>query len=440
MPKRKITEQVVNTPFKKIKSNDNSSLQSSEGSSDQDIAVADNRNLIVSVTEAETTVSKKKVILLSISNARPNTALGTAQGDHVTAYKSFLEMLTVAVEGKKVRKSSKVIVEVAKSILPNKAKKFDEVLKNLEEEINAVVSREKRREIIEDLKNVKNSEGKNKYGDKELGRVEEVLKASRRHVFMTVLQKVGQKFIEEINLDEETAFKKEGKVDKTEGTRVKIATHALKAISGLKTIYDLRDCDENIEPQINRFYKNCIKIGAPYRDGANAIFGRDKVGRLDNIWKDTSDKKAFLVRFYSDVNKEKTASITSEIAGFIGNLFDFKHDVHGTKTDARKLLYKVIAKHIVIMFRAFDEFKSFSEEDKNSIIDQFLSDEVLNNQGWLNSNIRQGKKFFKLDLKSLKNGIKECANLSEFRMLSDEEIETNNKQSNKNLDEVRGRK
>ncbi len=75
-----------------------------------------------------------------------DTALGKAQGDHVTAYKSFLEMLLTATEGKSVRKAAGIIANVAKSLLPNNAQKFDDILSSLDAETHEVPFPEEHKE------------------------------------------------------------------------------------------------------------------------------------------------------------------------------------------------------------------------------------------------------------------------------------------------------
>jgi hypothetical protein len=228
MTKKRIRDDDIITPLKKKQktTKDTGSGSDSEtnsgGSSDILVATASNQDLIVSVQEAITTSSGKKVALLSISNNRPDTNLGKAQGDHVTAYRSFLEMLMAATEGSSLRKTADIIAKTAKSLIPDKAEKFDEILKTLEEEIGKKVSTKTRHKILRDLKD------KARYSDSQLESIREDLKYSKRAFFMKVVERIGQEFIKQINLDEETAFKKEGPADKGEGARVKKAIHALK--------------------------------------------------------------------------------------------------------------------------------------------------------------------------------------------------------------------
>jgi hypothetical protein len=173
---------------------------------------------------------------------------------------------------------------------------------------------------------------------------------------------------------------------------------------------------------MDRFYSKYIKTGAPYKDGANATFGESKVKKLNDEWASILDKKAFLNKLYTSTSKEI-------IGGFFGDLFDFKYSVHAGKSRPATLLYKVVAKHIVAMFHAFDEFQSFDNDTKKEIIAKFLQQEILEKQGWNNLKIRQEKKVINMDLEFLREGINKYLNFAEHRMFSSSEIDANQKAS-----------
>ena len=161
--KRKKSETIIYTPAKtqKTSSLDNSpNSQSSGQSSDIAVTTADNQNLLVTIREAKTTATSKKILLLSISNSRPDTALGKEQEDHVTAYKSFLEMLITATEGQDIKKLPYAIAKVAKALIPDKVQEFDKILTDLDDKISKVISRNKRHEIIDKLKLSVEDEGR----------------------------------------------------------------------------------------------------------------------------------------------------------------------------------------------------------------------------------------------------------------------------------------
>jgi hypothetical protein len=410
----------VPTPFKRQKTSKDivtgSDSEQSSGSSDIVVTTASNQDLIVSVRETTTSSSSKKVALLSISNSRPDTTLGKVQGDHVTAYKSFLEMLIAATEGSSLKKAAHIIAKTAKSLIPNKAEKFEKILKNFQDELKKITSRKLRHRVLKSLQDI------NGYSDAELDIIKEDLKSRKRAVYIKTIEQIGQEFIKQINLDEETAFKKEGPSDTREGARVKKAIHALKAINDLKSIYQEQDSDIR-ETRMDRFYSKYIEVGAPYKDGANAIFGESRVRELSRKWSYILDKKAFLNKLYADTNKE---IIGKMIGNFFGDLFDFKYSIHGSKMQSSELLYKVVAKHIVTMFRAFDELQSFDDAVKEKIIEEFLQQEILKEQEWDQLDIpRTAKKIVNLDLKSLQEGVNKYLNFAEYRIFSNSEINAN---------------
>ena len=402
------------TPFvKKRKASDEAhespQSDSSGGSSNIIVTTASNQDLIVSVEEVLTSSSGKKVTVLSISNQRPDTALGKTQGDHVTAYRSLIEMLMTAVEGVSLRKAGVIISDTFKALLPEGGGRFDEMLNSMEPQITRIPSSSDRKKIIQDLRNTGN------YDENFLSHHNEMMKSHKRSVLMSIVRETGQEFIKQINLDEETAFKKEGPADKGEGARVKKATHALKAINDLKPIYEESDSSVK-EARMDRFYKKYVETSAPYKDGANAMFGESVVKSLNQKWDSVLDKKAFLNKLYTGANKEK-------IGKFFGDLFDFKCEAHKSKKSSEDLLFKVTAKHIVTMFRAFDEFQSFDTETKQQIVDKFMEKEILQEQGWSDHAKREGRKKVSMNFETLKEGVGKFLNLEEHRMYSKEEVE-----------------
>lgn len=379
---------------------------SSSEDSGNDVAVATNSDLIVSLRETLTGENQRPIFLLSISNSRSDTILGKVQGDHVTAYQAFLEMLIIASEGYDIREVTTTIAKIAKAIMPNKENLFDDLLNDISNKEKESLSHHERREVVAVLKNLVSKEI--------LAKTQKDLIAGKRKIYMEAVEKMAQTFIEEINLDDNIAFKKMGPSDGAEGAKIRVATHALKAASALTHL--INDSTTRAE---NHFYDDYIKVRAPYKDGANALFGKDNI--ID-IHKNQDKTKIDWTDLYGLIKEEK-------IAEFFGTMFDFKYDNH-FREDI-DVLYEVVAKHLIIMFNAFENLK---KRDTDHIIDLFLKKQVLENSGWKNhltsSNNNQDAKitlgnsiFFAPDEHViLKHGITRHANLREFRMLSEKEI------------------
>jgi hypothetical protein len=79
------------------------------------------------------------------------------------------------------------------------------------------------------------------------------------------------------------------------------------------------------------------------------------------------------------------------------------------------------------MFRAFDGLQSLDKDTKDKIVEKFLSETVLKQEGWNKHEVYESGKNKKLDLVALKNGISKYADFGELKMypseLIDQEVE-----------------
>lgn len=417
----------------------------SPGSSDLKIDTSLNQRLIVNIHEVTDEYGNKQ-IELAIADRRPPTHLGSdKQGDHVTAYIAYLHMLITAVDGESIQKAANIITEAAKAILPDKATVFDELITSLQPLMSTVISRDSRHAIIASLKAGTIPPG-------EIVKANEALKRDKRSVFMNATKQICQKFLEEVNLDEEIAFARAGDQVSGAGAKEKKAIHTLKAINELEAI-DLRAAPKDQEDQFDRLYSSCIKTSAPYIMGINNVLGSEPVrglrARCDNL-KALDRDQAYLATaktqllgelsaLYSHVmNTEEgiTAhtgytSSSKEIAPSqptakidliskcFGDLFDFKYKTHQQKVvDDPELLYRVIARHIVCMFRAFDKLQAYDKNMKDQIIDKFLSEAILGEQGWTKHGSVLVGKLVKLDVDIIKKSIGEYLDLDANKMLT----------------------
>jgi len=410
----------VRTPVATKLSSKARSSSDSSGGSNPLVGVLQNQDIVVFVEEVLTSKTEKSIILISISDNRPDTTLGSTQGDHVTAYKSFLEMLAFAMDGKKIKGVPLYITNLAIAIMPDKKERFDKMLGILEAKANSVVTKEGQKIIIDALE-------KQKVDIALVQQAKDSFQSSRRAVFKEMVRLIGQTFIEEINLGEDTAFKKEGQADKSEGTRVKKAIYALKAIDTLLSINnDIDKTSESHQKKLDYFYEDFIKTGSPYKMGANAIFNseksdgstnNDRVKKAAKGWesKDTKAKEKVL----NDLYYNKGTNINEKIGGFFGNLFDFKFAKHENDIGQPGLLYKVAARHIVTMFHAFGNLQSLDKKARNEIINNFLEIEILENQGWKEYAVKGDN----LDINRLRSEIEKYVDLEAFKIFSKDEIE-----------------
>jgi hypothetical protein len=149
-----------------------------------------------------------------VSNSRPDTHLGAKQGDHVSAFISFIQMLATVVEDENIKKVSHYLANVAKAIIPDKSDVFDEILKNFYQKAGTMYSRIERKKLIAE------SRDRGEDLDK-IERLKNSLKFAERAMFRDVIQEMGEALLKQMNLEEDMAFRKEGEADRAEGSRVK---------------------------------------------------------------------------------------------------------------------------------------------------------------------------------------------------------------------------
>lgn len=393
-PRKKFKTQHTNTPADPTRAHGYSSDSSADGI--QECALED---LVLSVRES---INNGFIIL--ISNSRPKTLFGKKQEDHVSAFASFIEMIVAASEDRRAKDVGLSLYNIGISLMPEKTSVFQSVLSNFPSQHQPRYSRMERKALTRRLRN---------YGENhnDIERLKVALKYAEKAEIKDIIQEMGETFLRQLNIDDTISFRKVGAVDRTEGARVRKATHALKAISDIVTIsYTNNDvCDQ----EMDYFYENYLKKGAKYKDGFNAIAG-EKVAKnficaLDS-YHDIDHKKLALRDYSINVTNDK-------IASFFGDLFDFNYQKHKSKNI--DLLYRVVARHIVIMLHAFNGLQKLDYVP--DIIDTFLSESVLKSNEW-----DKKPRFTKNDLSQ---GILRHAefnvDIKRFAMLTEEEKQRN---------------
>jgi hypothetical protein len=355
-PSKRVKVRHMHTP-----ANPSDSEEQSSDSSIPGVALCKVTDLVVSVRQ---TASRQFVI--SISNSRPDTCLGKKQGDHVSAFTSFIEMLCAASFDQSSKKVAKYFADIGKAIIPDKSENFDQILSQFQTRSDSLYSRKERKRLTRMLR-------EDELDDQEkIKKLKSSLKYAEGAMNKEIIEQMAEEFLRQINLEKISAFKKSGSSDPSEGARVKKAIHALKMINELDRICDV---SFNHDSSLEFFYHDYLKIGSKYKDGANAAAGDSvKVTKILRQWDNTvADRKELLRDFRKLISPEK-------IAGFFGDLFDFEYSKH--KEVRLNSLCEIIARHLVIMFHAFHELQKYDEIPKNKIIDSFLQEEILGKQGW----------------------------------------------------------
>ena len=125
-------------------------------SDDSDLAHSSSKTIDLLLVSAK--YSHRGVTFEVEKGARPDTdisgASGSVQGDHVTAYISFLEFLLNITDNRPLREVSDHLTDVAKSILASSEqhKVFDDLKKEFDLEISEYCPREQRKRLTATLR------------------------------------------------------------------------------------------------------------------------------------------------------------------------------------------------------------------------------------------------------------------------------------------------
>lgn len=297
------------------------------------------------------------------------------------------------------------------------------------------------------------------------------LKLSENTRIGQLIVDLGNTFVVEMQNAKNMAFAKQGESDKGEGPRVKGGIFTLKLINELKKINGLSG--ELKDQQIKSFK---LKLEEPYselRQGLKKVVKILFAENLDmefltleasknystitnNVNKDPkfkdepddvkaaeiekrklnsqqvkrndlADKKVNELITSGDLFNlltSKEGEIPNVVGKAFGDLFDF--ECKGGRKE--NLMYEVTARHLVIMFNAFDALQEFGELQKTQMINTFIEKEVLENQKWNEYKIDiedEMEEENSLNLEDIITGIGGEANLNNrnYKMLSQSEKE-----------------
>ncbi len=406
-------------------------------------------------------------IEVMISNDRPEAqVVGAAsrksQGDHVTAYINFLEMICIAVEGEEINTIPSRIQEIAISTLDeDKHDSFQGLLQVVEEKQLERVDREDRKELTALLRKLhKESEAledvlEGKYlaiierllNEKGILKIKNSMKDGERLVIIDAIERVGTAFIETIQTTEGIAFEKTPKEDQSaeqkaasraEGSRVKMASYGLRSFCRiLSAKKQLETVDDVMEEKIvAEFFDDYNEPHSKLKSGIKQILPSEatqpKKGKRAKGQVDSTPQKS-LEQWAQEIEK---SSALENVGKLFGDMFDFSYEKHEDDDNPEQLLYKVTARHLVIMFIAFKQLQELSKEEQKIIIDSFLNT-VLENQHWKKFNIvDEGGDENELTVEALEAGIKQHAMLGEkgtFRMLTKQDRDQERQRQKKEI-------
>jgi hypothetical protein len=388
-------------------------------------------------------------IMISIADDRLATSLGDKQGDHVSAYRLYLEILCQIGSCEDYTMIPKRIANIAKAIMPPKDhRRVDEKLKKFRADQSSLLPRESRKEMTaalshlkEEIETVKemistlSDSDKDKKTRKAMlvildianqkDKAKHTLKQGEMSVTIEAIHELGQEFITALNESEEMTFAKSGgnkTKDSVDGPNVQKGLYGLQAMN---VLLSLKDADKiNDEDYINLLYDRLLESrstllqGLRQLDCDNSVLAKTKPTSMkkaggSDITILEHEKKVEKGEDISLQEKQKLFEdllritdqdkIAEKIAELIGNLFDFPNK-DGRKSE---LLEVVIARHLVIIFNAFPMLQTLDQNMQDNIIYSFIDNKILKDQKWEDYEFRDeitGEEL-KLTKEDIKKGI-----------------------------------
>ncbi len=410
-------------------------------------------------------------IMISVADDRVATSLGDTQGDHVSAYRLYLEILCQIGSCEDYTVIPERIANIAKAIMPPKDhQKVDKKLEKFKTDQSLLLPRKSRKEmtaalshlegqteVVQKMISTLSDSDKDKKTKKAMlaildiaknqrDEVKHTLKQGEMSVVVEAIHELGQEFITALNESEEMTFAKSGgnkAKDSIDGPNVQKGLYGLQAISVLLSLKGGNKIND--EDYINLLYDRLQESRSTLLQGLRQLgWNNDNRGEVlartevtskkvtiekaepktdleKNLEKQEARKKKgeeitlqekkevfeILLKTIDDINKDK---IAQRVAEFIGFLFDFPNK-DGRKSE---LLEIVAARHLVIIFNAFPMLQTLDPNMQDKIIDSFIDNKILKDQKWEDyefENEATGE-FFKLTKESIKAGIAENASLS----------------------------
>jgi hypothetical protein len=394
-------------------------------------------------------VDEEGGIEVLISDTRHTMSIEGAadsQGDHVTAYVNFLEMICIAVDDEEVEKIPDRIVEIAKCVLDvDHHGAFEASLQEFKMHQKKHLSREDRKKLTRLLRELMLLNKSNRLTGvmspsgietvANLGQpdaieiIKKTMKDGDKLLLVSAINKLGEDFLKNIQKGSDIAFAKiplsqqseeEKKESKAEGTVVKMASYGLKSLSKLmklkiniNAINEAKAAeDDSIEKSsVTAFVKDLTMKGSTLKSGLVVICEAFVKSEITDLTKRKGEAKKYIEKMIKTIldedfdqqlpillkladgiidnkSQENIAKLALKVGNLFEDMFDFRYARHNKQGEyAEYLLYKLVARHIVIMFTAFGGLKELSSDIQQKIINSFIEQGVLAKEGWNNCSV-----------------------------------------------------
>lgn len=378
---------------------------------------------------------EKKEFQVIISNDRPDTNLSNhKQGNHVSAYITFIHLLISAVECENAQEVSTRISETLKNIIPSQESSNKELSAFNEQKLSTFTSRDSRKEKTACFRvGMQLMQYTQEKIEKEVTELKNSIKSNNNYIIADIMENAGNMLLKCLNQDDYMAIEKTVKGSNGgEGPAVRSAINCLKTVDRIIYINNAKN-DKEYKGLVENFIEDYYQSGSSLKSGLKRIMCTDDSISGFNISKDIQSKfddlrenlknpenleiileskNLFKNLLFNDNSREVHQT---NICKSVSNLFDFKYSENQALANVEPILYKVTARHLAIIFNAFPSLKSLDNKNNGIIKNSFL-EFVLENQGWSGFSRGINDKFTPLNLEYFNKKIENYLDLKEYNM------------------------
>ncbi len=389
---------------------------------------------------------------------RPVTAMG-AQGEHVSAYSLYVELVLSILESTNAKHFSKNLIPGLKCIgigefLDEKKEKKEkqgkgEKLQGLIEELQAVkeenISKDERQYIINiferHLKNCQEDDTEREKCEKVLDRNINAIRHSNRANLVAVIEKIILVVLENTNIMRYVSFPRQGG-EETPSRGERTAKNDLRVLNDflLELAGRFDEARAVLEQHASSLSHREIKGGFGYAGYSFAVIDKKSSGKLSKEEEKSEESEC------KKISKEVITEIISDEQKFINQIADkmnllfwypmipeeklikpenwkekakqYNYSKNAQfRTNKLEILYQVAARHIVLIFNCYKGLVYLPENIQEEIVDQFLgyilavNENKNRGQGWSNHSDWLEEEEIEKKQK-LKDGIERFANLN----------------------------
>jgi hypothetical protein len=365
-------------------------------------------------------VTDSGIQIIVNSGQRPPTAISGSQGDHVTAYATFLQSVCGLVDGEDVQEAPGMLYEATQCFIatPHKLEEFARFFFKKQQDVEEnLFPRTDRKRLTYELKELnacrkaidgiaepqlsralKSLVGRSESEAMDIESLKAAIKRGNQVLFAQFVVEIGNQLIKDYNKEDTAALPKLSQnPDPAEGNRVKEAMKKLRLINKVLALRAKLSVDHTPDEErmlIDDFKESCqeiIKAANPsIKKGetvdSNFIEGVSCCGlRFSLTMASAEETKLAILGMNMDAMK------FNDIGKLFNDLFDFKaanvgqvsridEDEDGTVREGRIrfkeplcILYDVTMRHIKFMFVAFRNLETLDLNYKEELIKEFLN-------------------------------------------------------------------